>query len=66
MTTKPVLYTHADAITRVLSARLGSLDPERVSYQYLVALRQELLLFLDSVERQFAYVECDHVNEEEP
>jgi hypothetical protein len=47
-------YTIVDAFQQVMPARIGSLNPRRISLSYLIELRAQILSWLAMVEEALA------------
>lgn len=45
-------YTKQDALNRMLDARMGSLDPSRVTSEYLETLHEHIIRWKESVESE--------------
>jgi hypothetical protein len=46
-------YTAKDAYSRISQARVGSLVDSRLTYEYLKKLREELLDWIDQIDKAF-------------
>ena len=55
---QPKKWTEQDALNRAFYARVGSLDPQRISLSYLETLRTIVLTWIDEIEEDILKLEA--------